>query len=327
MGSESQHGAWIMSKMWKFGPALPPLDVLPNADVPDWKQAKPGAIAQALGRARERPHGNWYVADASRAFGEKPRHYRIAGEDIVAWRADGEVIMAPDACPHMGARLAGSCVRDGKLICPWHGLALGKGGHGGWKPLAVHDDGVLTWVRIGGEVPGVPTPVLPPRPSLFLDGVIRMEARCDPEDVIANRLDPWHGAHFHPYSFSALSVVTSDLDVLKVRVAKKLVGRLCVETDATFHSPDPRTIVMTIVDGEGKGSVVETHATPIEPGRTAIIEATLATSDRKGFVHAVRLRRLVRPFIERAARRLWVDDAAYAERLYELRSRRTANVT
>jgi isorenieratene synthase len=76
---------------------------------------------------------------------------------------------------------------------------------------------------------------------------------------------------------------------------------------------------MTIVEGEGKGSVVETHATPIDPGRTAIVEATLATSDRKGFHHAMKLNRFIRPFIERSARRLWVDDAAYAERLYALR--------
>jgi hypothetical protein len=34
----------------------------------------------------------------------------------------------------------------------------------------------------------------------------------------------------------------------------------------------------------------------------------------------MRLRRLVRPFIERSARRLWVDDAAYAERLYARRA-------
>jgi isorenieratene synthase len=227
--------------------------------------------------------------------------------------------MAPDACPHMGASLTESCVKEGKLICPWHGLALGKEGHGAWKPYAVHDDGVLTWVRLGEEDPEAPKPVLPPRPNIYMEGVIRMEARCDPADIIANRLDPWHGAHFHPYSFAALSVIDLNDDVLKVRVAKRLIGRMCIETDATFHSPEPRTIVMTIVEGEGKGSVVETHATPIEPGRTAVIEATLATSDRKGFRRARKLQRFIRPLIERSARRLWVDDAAYAERLYALR--------
>jgi hypothetical protein len=29
---------------------------------------------------------------------------------------------------------------------------------------------------------------------------------CEPEDVIANRLDPWHGSWFHPYAFSHLVV-------------------------------------------------------------------------------------------------------------------------
>ena len=77
---------------------------------------------------------------------------------------------------------------------------------------------------------------------------------------------------------------------------------------------------MTIVEGEGKGSVVETHATPVEPGRTVVVEATLATSDRKGFRHARKLASFIRPFIERSARRLWVDDAAYAERCYLLRN-------
>ncbi|WP_435844405.1 DUF5914 domain-containing protein, partial [Streptomyces griseus] len=29
--------------------------------------------------------------------------------------------------------------------------------------------------------------------------------RCEPQDVVANRLDPWHGAWFHPYSFVDLT--------------------------------------------------------------------------------------------------------------------------
>ena len=78
---------------------------------------------------------------------------------------------------------------------------------------------------------------------------------------------------------------------------------------------------MTIVAGEGEGSVVETHATPLSDGRTAIIEATLATSERIQFRMAELARPVMRPLIERMARRLWVDDAAYAERLYELRNR------
>ena len=62
----------------------------------------------------------------------------------------------------------------------------------------------------------------------------------------------------------------------------------------------------------------ENVAPPAVPER--VVEATLATSDRPGFRHARKLQWLIRPFIERSARRLWVDDAAYAERLYQLRT-------
>ena len=111
-------------------------------------------------------------------------------------------------------------------------------------------------------------------------------------------------------------------DAVVVRVAFRVAGPFAVEVDARFHTPDPRTIVMTIVQGEGQGSVVETHATPLQPNRTAIVELTLASSERPGFALAKRAAWLLRPAIQRAARRLWRDDRVYAERLYELRENR-----
>ncbi|MGI9290883.1 MAG: DUF5914 domain-containing protein [Gammaproteobacteria bacterium] len=309
-----------MSEFWKFGPPLPEVEPIASSSDPDWQQARPDEIAKSLDRALARPHGNWYVVDATRRINHKARRFRIAGHDVVAWQAMGETVITPEACPHMGASLDGAKVRGDSVVCPWHGLELCKTGYGNWKPYSVHDDGVLTWVRIGEADAEVPTPVLPERPDHFMEGTVRIEANCDPEDVIANRLDPWHGAHFHPYSFASLKVLEQDADSITVRVGKRLIGKLVVETDAKFFSPEPRSIVMSILEGEGKGSVVETHATPIEDGRTAIVEATLATSDRNGFQHALKLKRLIRPFIERSARRLWVDDVAYAERIYHLRN-------
>jgi hypothetical protein len=83
---------------------------------------------------------------------------------------------------------------------------------------------------------------------------------------------------------------------------------------------------MHITEGEGAGSVVETHATPLGIGpdgrpRTMVTEATIAYSDRPGFQVARWLSPLLRPGIRRTARKLWVDDLAYAERRYELRQR------
>jgi hypothetical protein len=66
------------------------------------------------------------------------------------------------------------------------------------------------------------------------------------------------------------------------------IGRFGVPVITEFISPGPRTIVMRIVDGEGSGSLVETHATPLGPDRdrrplTAVLEAVIAHPDRTGY--------------------------------------------
>lgn len=309
------------SKLITFGVAPTGEASESASDAPDWVQANPGRIERALARALALPSGGWFAVDAREKIGRGPVAYTVDGQELVLWRAvDGSVRAAPEACPHMGASLADACVRGDNLVCPWHGLELGDGPHGRWRVLPAHDDGVLVWVQLASEQ-ATSAPILAPRPGRFLAGVIRMEAACDPADILANRLDPWHGAHYHPHSFARLKVLSDREDVLLVRVAYRVAGPLAVEVDATFHCPDPRTIVMTIVGGEGVGSVVETHATPIGPGRSAVIEATLATSERPGFKFAFGVSRLLRPMIERRAARLWVEDVAYAERRYRLRAR------
>jgi len=311
-----------MPRLFTFG-TPPPIPADPPAvAAPDWVQANPARIEKALARALALPSGGWYAVDASSSIGRTPAGYTIDGQELVLWRAqDGALRAGPGACPHMGASLACGRVRGDNVVCPWHGLELGDGPHGRWRPLTAHDDGVLAWVQMPRGEDRTPTPILAPRPSPALSGVIRMEAECDPGDILANRLDPWHGAHYHPHSFARLRVLEERDDAILVRVAYRVVGPLAVEVDATFHCPDPRTIVMTIVAGEGRGSVVETHATPIGPGRTAMIEATLASSDRPGFRHALKISRWLRPAMNARAARLWVEDIAYAERRHALRVR------
>jgi isorenieratene synthase len=311
-----------MAKLVTVGRELSPLpeELPPELTGPDWVQANPRRIEEELQRGLARAGGGWYVVDASRSMSRKPRVHWIAGRELVAWRSEGRTLIAPNACPHMGASLAEGPVRDGRLVCPWHGLELGEGRHGAWCPLEVHDDGVLTWVRLEADEEPSAEPIISPRPDLFIDSVMRMEARCEPRDVIANRLDPWHGVYYHPHTFKRLRVRGVDEGRLLVRVVYGMSDRLGIEVDCTFHCPERRTIVMTIVGGEGAGSVVETHATPLRPGRTAIIEATLATSDRPGFRRALRLARFIRPLILKSQRKLWAEDAAYAERRYSMRT-------
>jgi Domain of unknown function (DUF5914)/Rieske [2Fe-2S] domain len=304
---------------------------------PTWRDARPGLIEAALKRAQARPSGNWYVLAASREVrDDRPFGRTIAGVEVVAWRTpDGALHAGPGECPHLGAPLCRAAVAGGELVCRWHGLAIGARGVPGWDPFPAHDDGVLAWVRldsVGGE-DALPAPVLHrrPDPQTSLDAVFTGIGRCEPEDVVANRLDPWHGSWFHPYSFVGLRVVaepdndTEHLDRFVVEVAFRLTRRIGVPVRAAFSCPEPRTVVMDILEGEGAGSVVETHAVPLgvdDAGhpRTAVIEATIASSSRPGFAVARRGAPLMRPAMRWAAARLWRDDLAYAQRRYELRT-------
>ncbi|MEU8651604.1 DUF5914 domain-containing protein [Streptomyces sp. NPDC048737] len=304
---------------------------------PTWREARPAVIARALKRAQARPSGNWYVVGATLDVrDDRPLARTVAGREVVVWRdAGGRLVAGPGVCPHLGAPLRDSPVRCGTLVCHWHGLALRGGPFAGWEPLPVHDDGVLVWVRlddVGGESP-LAAPVVPVRPALSgaVSAVYTGVGTCEPEDVVANRLDPWHGAWFHPYSFVDLAVVEDDAgagadgDGFTVDVSFKLAGRLVVPVRAVFTAPEPRTVVMHITRGEGRGSVVETHATPLGPDdrgrpRTAVVEAIVAASDRPGFAVARTVTPLLRPLMRVAAGRLWRDDLAYAERRWHLRS-------
>lgn len=319
---------------------------------PTWREAKPALIAGALRRALARPSGNWYVVGGSRELrADRPLGRTVGGVELVVWRgAGGGVHAGPGACPHLGAPLKDSPVRCGTLVCHWHGLALDGTRRLGWAPFPCHDDGVLLWVRldaVGGEEPSE-RPFVPerPDPSGAVPAVCTGVGRCEPEDIVANRLDPWHGAWFHPYSFVDLTVVETPgtgegaeagagaterpgqghvpSDAFHVDVSFKVAARAVVPVRAEFTAPGPRTVVMRITGGEGAGSVVESHATPLAPDalgrpRTAVVEAVVATSARRGFAVARAAAPLLRPLMRAAAGRLWRDDLAYARRRWELR--------
>ena len=340
------------------------------SQTPTYREADPRVIEAAAARAAQRPAGNWYVFAASRNVRPgTPLGFTVGGQEFVAWRDEhAGLLVGPGACPHLGAALADARVDGGQLVCRWHGLRLGAatGGKGdGWSPLPCHDDGVLCWVRVdsvGNEVP-TSAPIVASRPPAAgqLDAVATMIGVCEPRDIIANRLDPWHGAWLHPYAFARLrvleapagtvgpdagnldadnlDVVVSDtadtpdtavceaLDRFLVEVTFRVAGRWGVPVRAEFRCPGPRTVTMRILDGEGVGSVVETHATPLGPGpdglaRTSVIEATIAASTRPGFRVARQVAPLLRPLIRHTAARLWRDDLAYAERRYALRAAR-----
>lgn len=304
---------------------------------PTYRDANPALIGAVLRWSQQQPSGNWYAFAASRSIRrDRPYGTTVGGVEIVAWRdGDNTLHVGPGACPHLGADLATARVDDATLICRWHGMRVGDNGSARWCPFPSHDDGVLAWVRLDalGEETPTDAPILGARPAdCTVHAVTRLIGVCEPADIIANRLDPWHGAWFHPYSFARLHVtrtpprtgITADNHRFVLAVTFRVAHGIGVPVEAEFTSPDPRTIVMRIVSGEGVGSVVETHATPLGPGsdglpRTAVVEAVVADSERPGFRYARRATPLLRPLMNYAMRRLWRDDLAYAERRYHLR--------
>ena len=264
-----------------------------------WKQARPGRIRASFDVAQSQDPGGWYVVGRSGDVGteplgdpdrRRPRDRALAGRGR---DADGRA-RAP-------ARTSGALLDDcevirGDVVCRWHGMALGADGPGrleagrrprrrragvgaaadagrdAHRPADAHRRGRRSTPR---SPPSSRSPASASRRTSSPTGSTRGTGR---------------GTTRMRSATSSSTTTPSDDKVLVVDVTFRLTPRLGVPVRAEFACPDARTIVMTIVDGEGAGSVVETHATPIAPDpwgrpRTMMTEATIAHSPRTGFRH------------------------------------------
>jgi vanillate O-demethylase monooxygenase subunit len=75
------------------------------------------------------PKNAWYVACTPDEIDEKPLGRTICAERIAFYRGEGNRVAAvEDFCPHRGAPLSLGYVSEGKLVCGYHGLAMGCDG-------------------------------------------------------------------------------------------------------------------------------------------------------------------------------------------------------
>lgn len=71
----------------------------------------------------------WYVACTPDEIAGKPLGRTICGEKMVFFRGpESQVTAVEDFCPHRGAPLSLGTVRDGHLVCGYHGLTMGADG-------------------------------------------------------------------------------------------------------------------------------------------------------------------------------------------------------
>jgi vanillate O-demethylase monooxygenase subunit len=71
---------------------------------------------------------HWYPVALAREVGERPLGAKLLDQPLVIYLADGEIVVAPDICPHRGVPLSLGEQTEHGVVCAYHGLRFGAGG-------------------------------------------------------------------------------------------------------------------------------------------------------------------------------------------------------
>jgi len=71
---------------------------------------------------------HWYPVAIVREVGEKPIGTHLLDQPLVIYKAEGEIVVAADICPHRGVPLSLGTQTDQGVVCAYHGLRFGAGG-------------------------------------------------------------------------------------------------------------------------------------------------------------------------------------------------------
>lgn len=83
----------------------------------------------------------WHPVAADSDVGDEPLGVTLLDEPLVLFRgADGHARAFRDLCPHRGAKLSMGGVRDGKLMCPYHGFLYDGSGRCTYIPSQPKDN-------------------------------------------------------------------------------------------------------------------------------------------------------------------------------------------
>jgi vanillate O-demethylase monooxygenase subunit len=163
------------------------------------------------------PKNAWYVAAMPDELPQdKPLGRRICGEPIAFYRgAQGQVAAVEDFCPHRGAPLSLGFVKDGQLVCGYHGLAMGcEGktismpgqrvrGFPAIKSYPVAERYGFIWVWPGdaalANVADIPAPIWHGKPDWAYGGGL-YHMKCDFRLLVDNLMDLTHETYVHSNS-------------------------------------------------------------------------------------------------------------------------------
>ena len=164
------------------------------------------------------PEGWYYVASRRSLADGKLLERQWLGKNVVAWSDDGgSVCVAESVCPHMGSALGptvGGRVRDGCLVCPFHGFTYDIAGNCVATPYAppprsvalkvyhvrMIQDLVMAWWSPAGRPPQWPLPEAPPADDDWCDPEIRtVRFPGHVQEIAENSVDLAHLQFVHGY--------------------------------------------------------------------------------------------------------------------------------
>ena len=164
------------------------------------------------------PEGWYFVTSRSALRKKKLVRKTWMGEEIIVWRDDeGRVCVAEAFCPHMGSDLgpaAGGKLRNGCLVCPFHGFEFDASGQCVATPsdpaprstrLKVYETRevsglVFAWWGSGGRAPQWELPEDPPTGAEWSEiGFRSFRFPGHPQETTENVVDLAHLRHIHGY--------------------------------------------------------------------------------------------------------------------------------
>ena len=245
------------------------------------------------------PEGWYFIATRAHLENEGLIEKKWMGEEIVAWCDERGTICVADAfCPHLGSHMGptvGGRIRDGCLVCPFHGFTFDATGQCVATPnapapraakLRVHETTeicglIFAWWGVGGRPPQwrLPDEADGPKWSRMLTTTLRF--RGHPQETTENSVDVEHLGYTHGYSDVELAPMTVDGAHLRTafdfRAMRRIAGlfEVVVDISAVVHVHGlGYSFVAFLEEPAGVKSRMWVLATPVDGTH---IELTLAT--------------------------------------------------
>lgn len=164
------------------------------------------------------PEGWYFITSRSSLQKKKLIRKTWMGEEIIAWcDTEGQICVADAICPHMGSDLGpevGTRVRNGCLVCPFHGFEYDISGQCVATPYAPAPKTarlktyetkeilglVFAWWGVGGRLPQWHLPDEPPTGPDWSElalGFFRFTGH--PQETAENSVDLAHLRYIHGY--------------------------------------------------------------------------------------------------------------------------------